>query len=141
MVWHQEAAHDRNGANGERRRRTGRAVVLALAYSPDGSTLASAGDDAVIRLRDVASGRVVGRLEGHGDAVSCLAFSPDGRTLATGSYDRTVKLWDVASRPRGATLTGHTNWVFAVAFSPDGTIARLGGSRQDRPDLGRRHRP
>ena len=117
-----------------------RAVVLALAYSPDGSILASAGDDAVVVLRDVASGRVVGRLEGHGDAVSCLAFSPDGRTLATGSYDRTVKLWDVASGREQATLTGHTNWVFAVAFSPDGKHPRLGGSRQDGAGLGRRPR-
>ena len=92
-----------------------------LAYSPDGTTLASAGDDAVVLLRDVATGRVLGRLEGHRDAVSCLAFSPDGQTLATGSYDRPVKLWDVPTHGcERATLTGHTNWVFAVAFSPDG---------------------
>ena len=116
-------------------------VVLAVAYSPDGTMLASAGDDAVIRLRDLASGRVVGQLEGHRDAVSCLAFSPDGQTLATGSYDRTVKLWDVATRRQKLTLTGHTNWVFSVAFAPDGAITRLGRSRQDRADLGRRHRP
>ena len=86
-----------------------------------------AGDDGLVVLRDVASGRVVGRLEGHRDAVSCLAFSPDGRTLATGSYDRTVKLWDVASGRERATLTGHTNWVFAVAFAPDGKALASAG--------------
>ena len=119
-VWHQ-AAQGRDGPRGEgTASSSARAVVLALAYSPDGTTLASAGDDAVVVLRDVASGRVVGRLEGHGDAVSCLAFSPDGQTLATGSYDRTVKLWDVATGREQATLSGHTNWVFAVAFAPDG---------------------
>ena len=89
--------------------------------------LASAGDDAVVRLRDLASGRLVGRLEGHADAVSCLAFSPDGSTLATGSYDRTVKLWDVATRSLKTTLTGHINWVFSVAFAPDGRSLASGG--------------
>jgi WD40 repeat protein/beta-lactamase regulating signal transducer with metallopeptidase domain len=104
-----------------------RAVTLALAYSPDGSILAAGGDDSVVELRDVASGRVIRRLEGHRDAVSCLAFAPDGRTLATGSYDRTVKLWDVFTGREKGTLSGHTNWIFAVAFSPDGrSIASAG---------------
>ena len=113
-----------------RRRKNGRRsplVVLALAYSPDGSTLASAGDDAVVLLRDVASGRMIGRLEGHRDAISSLAFSPDGKTLATGSYDHTLKLWDVASGRAKVKLEGHTNWVFAVAFSPDGSSLASAG--------------
>jgi len=133
VVWHQKAPHDRTGATGAKTSSEGRAVVLALAYSPDGSTLASAGDDAVVLLRDVLSGRVVGRLEGHQDAVSCLAFSPDGKTLATGSYDRTVKLWDLASLRERATLTGHTNWVFSVAFAPDGrSLASAGHDKMVR---------
>ena len=130
VVWHQER-HSANVPNPKSA--SGRAVVLALSYSPDGSTLASAGDDAVILLRDVASGKVVGRLEGHRDVVTCLSFSPDGKTLASGSYDRSVKLWDVASGRGRATLTGHTNWVFSVAFSPDGrTLASAGHDKMVR---------
>ncbi len=122
-VWHQE----RNGPKSGETSSSGRNVVLAVAYSPDGTTLASAGDDAVIRLRDLVSGRLVAQLEGHGDTVSCLAFSADGRTLASGSYDRTVKLWDVAARRLKTTLSGHTNWVFSVAFAPDGASLASGG--------------
>ena len=47
-------------------------VVLALAYSPDGKLLATAGEDNTIRLRDVASRRVRSTLSGHGDAVTSL---------------------------------------------------------------------
>jgi WD40 repeat protein/beta-lactamase regulating signal transducer with metallopeptidase domain len=132
MVWHRQT-QVRAGANDVKTAAESRVGVLALAYSPDGSTLASAGDDAVVELRDVASGRVIGRLEGHRDAVSCLAFSPDGKTLATGSYDRTVKLWDVASGREKLELTGHTNWIFAVAFAPDGaTVASAGHDKMVR---------
>jgi WD40 repeat protein/beta-lactamase regulating signal transducer with metallopeptidase domain len=126
-VWHLQAGPERNSAQSETTSSKARAVVLAVAYSPDGSMLASAGDDAMIRLRGLASGEVIGRLEGHLDAVSCLAFSPDGKTLASGSYDRTVKLWDVATRRLKTTLTGHTNWVFATAFAPDGRSLASGG--------------
>ncbi len=127
VVWHHQAEDEGNREKAGTKSSNRRAVVLAVAYSPDGSLLASAGDDAVILLRDLASGKVVGRLEGHGDTVSCLAFSPDGRTLATGSYDRTVKLWDVATRRLKATLYGHANWVFSVAFAPDGATLASGG--------------
>jgi WD40 repeat protein/beta-lactamase regulating signal transducer with metallopeptidase domain len=128
VVWHQQAAPQNcNGSKGQSTSPNGRVVVLAVAYSPDGKMLASAGDDGVIRLRDLASGRVVGQLEGHRDAVSCLAFSPDGRTLATGSYDQTVKLWCVATRRQKVTFRGHTNWVFSVAFAPNGATLASGG--------------
>ena len=56
-----------------------RSPVLAVAYSPDGRSLATAGEDAAIVLRDLPPARPRSRLEGHADAVTCLAFSPDGK--------------------------------------------------------------
>ena len=110
-----------------------RTSVLAMAYSADGSTLATAGEGSRIVLRDVRSGRVVNRLGGHADAVSCLAFSDDGETLASGSYDATVRLWNVADGRSLAVLKGHVNWVFGLAFSPDGkTVASAGHDKSVR---------
>lgn len=115
---------------------TGSRVVglsMSLAYSPDGSLLASAGEDASVLVRESASGKVIHRLDGHRDSVTCLAFSADGRTLATGGYDRTVRLWDVGSGLEIRKLEGHGNWVFAVAFAPDGkTLASAGHDRSVR---------
>jgi WD40 repeat protein len=71
-------------------------VVLAVAFSPDGKTLASGSNDDTIILWDVASRRRIGRpLARHTDQVKALAFSPDGKTLATGSADHTIVLWDI----------------------------------------------
>jgi WD40 repeat protein len=92
----------------------------ALAFSPDGHTLASAGWDNTITLWDVATGKVLHALSGHTEIPDALAFSPDGRTLASGSGDLTVKLWDVATGQLRRTLTGHTDQILSVAFSPDG---------------------
>ena len=107
-----------------------RTPVLAVACAPDGRTLASAGEDKVIVVRDAATGTVRNRLEGHTDVVTCLAFSPDGRTIASASYDATVRLWDAANGRPAATLTGHDRWIFALAYSSDGqTIASAGSDR------------
>jgi WD40 repeat protein len=77
-----------NGAQGS--------AYTKVAYSPDGSTLASGGDALTIKLWDVATGKERATLQGHTQAVYCAAYSPDGKTLASGSQDRTIKLWDVA---------------------------------------------
>ncbi|MCC3773684.1 helix-turn-helix domain-containing protein [Streptomyces sp. UNOB3_S3] len=107
---------------------TGRAS--AVAFSPDGRTLATASGDHSVKLWDASTREVLATLSGHTDHVEGLAFAPDGRTLATASFDGSVKLWDVAARRPVATLLGHRGEAGPVAFSPDGrTLATAGADR------------
>lgn len=106
-------------------------LVLAVACSPDGRTIATAHQDSTaVRLRNAETGHVVRLLAGHQGDVSSVAFSPDGRSLATASCDDTVKLWDVATGREQNTLAGHRDWVLSVAFSPDGKT--LASSSRDK---------
>jgi WD40 repeat protein len=100
--------------------------AIRVAFNPDGSALASASLDSVVRQWDPQTGERVGKeFAGHGDMVLTVAYSPDGRRLASGGVDRTVRLWDVASGGEvGDPLRGHAREVFTITFSPDGrTIA------------------
>ena len=100
--------------------------VYGIAFSPDGSILASASDDRTVRLWDVATGDTLKTLTGHTDFVYSVAFSPDGSILASGSGDDTIRVWDAATGERLNTLTGHTNHVYGIAFSPDGETLASG---------------
>jgi len=70
--------------------------IRAVAFAPgDPCTLASAGDDRLVRLWDLGSGRPRAALEGHRDAVMALAFAPDGVRLASAGRDSVLIAWDV----------------------------------------------
>src|SRR5262249_10498371 len=72
-------------------------AVQSVAFSPDGTRLASTSWDQTVKLWDTASGRELHTLKGHVGRVVSVAFSPDGTRLASASEDQTVKLWDTAS--------------------------------------------
>jgi WD40 repeat protein len=100
--------------------------VNAVAFSPDGSIVASGSHDNTIKLWDVQLGQERVTLKGHRSSVSAVAFSPDGLIVASGSHDDTIKLWDVQLGQEQVTLKGHRSSVSAVAFSLDGSIVASG---------------
>jgi WD40 repeat protein/tRNA A-37 threonylcarbamoyl transferase component Bud32 len=108
-------------------RRQHLAPLNAVAVGPDGRTLASAGEDRVIKVWDLADGRVLHSLAAHAGAVWGLAFSPDGTLLASGSRDGTIALWDVGSGSQVRALRGHSRVESRLRFSPDGRTLAAGG--------------
>jgi WD40 repeat protein len=99
-------------------------LVLSIAFSPDGATLATCGMDNSIRFWDTTTWKEIPPSLGQKEAVTALAFSPNGRTLATTCNDGTMKLWNVATRRELASLK--VDGASSVTFSPDGqTLALL----------------
>ena len=90
-----------------------------IEVSPDGSTLAVASGNGVLRL-DTATLRLRGpALRGHSGNVMDLEFSHDGSMLLSASTDRTAIVWDTAAGARLQTLTGHRDQVWGAGFAPD----------------------
>jgi len=102
-------------------------IVFAVAFSPDGTLLATGDAEGGLRLWQVANGQLLLNFEGHVGWVWSVAFSGDGQTLASCSSDKTICLWDVNTGKCLKTLQGHTSSIWSVAFSADGHTLASGG--------------
>jgi WD40 repeat protein len=102
--------------------------AINVVFAPDGKSLASCGNDSVVRLWDAATGKEIRRFEGHKGSLEGLAFSPDGKMILSAGNDGVARLWDTATGKEIRQLTGHRGSLTAI-FSPDGkTIATKGGN-------------
>jgi WD40 repeat protein len=122
----------KSGSIGEPRVFKTRSNANAVAFTPDGRTLASGSFDGV-KLWNLADGK--GRKIFDGPALA-LAYSPDGRALAIGTVKAfddgevgEIHLWDVASRRIRSTLRGDVGAIHSVAFAPNGRVLAGGGER------------
>jgi hypothetical protein len=106
-----------------------RRLITGLAFLSGGKMLATAGEDRVAFVWDVAAGRETPllTLRGHAGPLTAVAASPDGKLLATAGHDRTVRLWDATTGEEKQTLRGHGGPVPCIAFSPDGKTLAAGG--------------
>jgi hypothetical protein len=93
--------------------------IWAVAFSPDGNTIAMGHDDGTVKLWDVKTGELRRTMHAHGSPIWAIAYSPDGKTLATGSTDSTVRLWKMPSGDDCCKLQ-HSGAVRSLAFSHDG---------------------
>jgi WD40 repeat protein/energy-coupling factor transporter ATP-binding protein EcfA2 len=100
------------------------AEVRAVAFSPDGSRVATGSRDNSARVFDAVTGAELCRLD-HDGAVVAVAYSPDGSQIATGSFDGSCRLFDAVTGAEVRRLE-HGGVVVAVAFSPDGSQIATG---------------
>ncbi|HSL46133.1 MAG TPA: helix-turn-helix domain-containing protein [Anaerolineales bacterium] len=95
-------------------------LIEQIAFSPDGTRLATASRDGSAKVWDAVSGKELFTFWGHDGTVFSVAFSPDGKTIATASADKTAKLWDALTGKELLTLNARDG-LTSVAFSPDGS--------------------
>jgi WD40 repeat protein len=115
-------------------------IIWCVAFNPEGTRLASAGDDGRVLIWDTETGALIKPLKDETQAVTSVAFSPDGKYLAEATGTRkeqfpetrpgVVRIWDTSTWREIQTLKKHTGSVNSVAFSPDGR--RLASASSDR---------
>ena len=104
--------------------------ITCLAFSPDGSQLAVAGEHGQLRVWDLnAEPEALPRLlPGHIGVVYSVAFNDDGSVLASAGADQAIRLWDLSTPDSNRELTGHKGAVLSVAFNRDSSLLASGSA-------------
>jgi WD40 repeat protein len=105
----------------------GEGSIFALAFSPDGSLLASGNTSGQIGLWQLANPVRLQVLEGHTWLANGLAFTPDSRRLISASADKTARVWDVATGRELHVYQWRKTWMTCLAIAPDGLTVATGG--------------
>ena len=98
-----------------------RNAITALEFFPDGRSLATGGNDGVLKVWDVNTLEVHSNLVGHTGEIKALAIAPRGGTIASGALDSKLKLWRDGSPGAILTIDDHLGPVKQIRFSPDGS--------------------
>lgn len=107
--------------------------VVAIAFSPDGKLIATAGgpptEEGEVRIYEIASGKLLHDLKGaHSDTAFGVSFSNDGKMLASCGADKFVKVYDVATGKFIKSFEGHTHHVLDVGWRADGKFLASAGA-------------
>ncbi len=103
--------------------------VTSLAFSPDGSQLASASWDKSIKLWSTIDWKCKKTINGHHDVIRQIQFTPEGKTILSGGRDRNLNIWNVANGRLAASLPGHAADILTVAVAGSGKLVATGGRR------------
>jgi WD40 repeat protein len=91
-------------------------AVNAVAFSPDGQFLATAGSDKYVRKFSLKTGQQAVQFEGHTNHVLSVAWRAGGKILASAGADSTINLWDAETGDRPLTIQGYQKQVTCVRF-------------------------
>lgn len=119
---------------------TGKSTTYAIAFTPDNQIMISGGNDRIITLRNLKTGKIIRTFNEHSGSIYALCISSDGQTLISGSRDTTIKIWHLhtidtyksnsTNRLIGDGLIdsfiGHSDSINAVAITPNGKIIASG---------------
>jgi WD40 repeat protein len=102
-----------------------RGWVNAVAISPDGTWIATAGKEKAVRIWNRVTGKCSATLDGHTGPVMAVAIAPDGTWIATASKDKTVRIWD-AVRHNTVAMARTEGAVYSCAWGTDYDLAVAG---------------
>ena len=120
---------------------TGKSTTYAIAITPDGQVMVSGGNDRIITLRHLGTGRILRTLTKHTDSIYALCLSNDGQILASSGRDEMLHVWNLQAvsnynsiSPTGRSIgdgltysfTGHSDSINCIAISPNGKILLSG---------------
>lgn len=107
--------------------------IMAMAYSPNGEFVATAGTAGHIRIWQTVDGQLHKSIQGNQAWIWSLAYSPDGRYLVSADHIPQVRIWEATTGHclKVLALPEIISIIFKIAFSPDGTTLAIGGNHAE----------